>query len=83
MTSSWIGPLPRNCSQAAGLLELAGDQCGDGGRFAEQLGDGGLIVAVDLHLLPGIAEMDDGAANVEVLEEKAADEAVAHVSCSA
>jgi len=33
--------------------------------------------------LPGIAEMDEGAANVEVLEEEAADEAVAHLNCSA
>jgi hypothetical protein len=59
--------------QAAGLLELAGDQRGDGGRFAEQLGDGRLVVAVDLHLLPGIAEMDDGTANIEAFEQEAAD----------
>ena len=69
--------------QAAGLLELGADQRGDGGGLAEQLGDGRLVVAVNLHLLPGIAEMDEGAANVEVLEEEAADEAVAHLNCSA
>ena len=66
--------------EAARLLQLGGDQRGDGGSLAEQLGDGRLIVAADLHLLPGIAEMDDGAANVEVFEQKAADGAVAHFS---
>jgi hypothetical protein len=69
--------------QAAGLLELGGDQRGDGGGFAEQLGDGRLVVAAGLHLLPGIAEMDDGAADVEVLEKEAADGAVAHLSSAA
>jgi hypothetical protein len=45
------------------------------------LGDGRLIVSASLHLLPGVAEMNDGAANVETFENEALD--VAHFSFSA
>jgi len=68
--------------QATRLLELAGNQCGDGSCFAEQLGDRRLIVAVDLHLLPNIVQMDQGAANVEIFKQEALNGAVAHFNCS-
>lgn len=69
--------------QAPGLLELGGDQRGDGGCFAKQLGDRRLVVAVVLHVPPGIAQMDDGATNIEALEQETADEAIAHFSSAA
>ena len=69
--------------QAAGLLELTGDERRDGGRFAEQLGDRRLVVAAGLHVLPGIAEVNDGAPDIEALEEEAVDGAVAHFSSAA
>lgn len=69
--------------QAPRLLELGGDQRRDGGRFAEQLGDGRLVIAPGLHALPGIAEVHDGAANVEAFEEEATNETAAHFNCSA
>ncbi len=68
---------------AAGLLQLAADQRGDGGGFAEQLGDRRLVVAAGLHLLPGLVETDDGAADIEALEQEATNEAAAHFSFSA
>ena len=68
--------------QPARLLELGGDQRGDGGGFTQQLGDGGLVIAPGLHLLPGVAKMNNRAPDVEAFKEEAANGA-GHAKCSA
>jgi hypothetical protein len=46
------------------------------------LGNGRLIIAIRLHLLPGVTEMYYGTANIEAFKEKTADCAVAHFSAA-
>ena len=59
---------------AAGLLEIGGDEDGDGGHLAQETGDRGGIVASGQHFLPGAVELDEGATDVEVLEQEGADD---------
>jgi len=69
--------------QTAGLLQLAGDQRGDGCRFAQQLGDCRLIIAAGLHGLPGGLEAHDGTTNIESFKQETLHVAAAHLNCSA
>ena len=65
-------------------VSVANNHSGDFGKaaFAEQLGDGRLIVPTGLHLLPCLAKINDGPANIEFFEDEALNETVTHFSCS-
>ena len=66
--------------KAAGLLEVAADHRGDGARRAEQVAHRGRVVTVFEEGAPDVVELDDGAADVEVVEEETLDVAaeIAH-----
>ena len=60
--------------QPAGRFQVAGDQRGHRRQFAEQRFDRRRIVAAGVHLVPAVAERYHDAADVEILEQEAADE---------
>jgi hypothetical protein len=60
-------------AEAAGGLQVAADDGGDGGQFAEQFAHRRRVVAPAGHRRPGGPELHQRAADVEVFEQEAVD----------
>ena len=56
--------------QSPRLLEIGGDQGGDGAHLAKQAGKRGRVVPILLQGAPDIREMDDGATNIDGLKKE-------------